>query len=64
MAFYKKRVVYRDDPETIAWRFRYSAAVKQALADATAKFPEITAENIKAADAYRQRRIDELMNSF
>jgi hypothetical protein len=48
-------------PKRAAERVAYRKAAEQALAETMAQFPTLTVENFEAANAYREKRMAELM---
>ena len=49
-----------NSPEAVAWRLRDAEIRDLVKTEVSAKYPEITADNFEEANAYRERRIQDL----
>jgi hypothetical protein len=50
-------------PERVTERIAYRRAAEQALAETSARFPVLTAENFEEANRFRETRTQEILNS-
>ena len=60
--FYKKRIVRPDTAADVAERIRYREVAAQISKEVTARYPRLTAENFDEAWAWKQARIEAIMN--
>ena len=61
MGFYLKRVVERETPALKADRIRLRAIHAQAKAEAAARWPTLTVDNVRDAAKWQEDRITQLL---